>query len=79
MTPSQNLWLTIFNFGPPIALAFLKSWWVGLLALAATFILSWVLAFLVSFKLQGKALVFWAWLKPPVVAAIVFSISWVLF
>lgn len=73
MTPAQNIWLTIFNFGPAIYLAIYKQWWTGLLAIIATFILSWLLVFVISTKLPIKALTIWAWLKPPLIAITVLS------
>jgi hypothetical protein len=76
MTPLQNIWLTIFNFGPAIILGIYKQWWAGLLALLATFIISWALVFVVSLNLSGKAIVAWAWIKPPLIAAIVLGVGW---
>jgi hypothetical protein len=77
MTPMQNLWLTIFNFGPAIILSIYKQWWVGLVALVATFVLSWALVFVVTMNLSGKAMTIWAWIKPPIIAAIVLGVgSW---
>ena len=79
MTPSQNLWLTIFNFGPAIVLGVYKSWWVGLAALVATFALSWVLLFAVTVRVPVSAMSAWAWLKPPIVAAAVLWAGWTWF
>ena len=79
MTPIQNLWLTIFNYGPAILLAIYKQWWVGVIALVVTFILSWLLVFIVSSKLPNNAMVVWAWVKPPLVAAAVLVGGWFLF
>ena len=77
MTPMQNLWLTIFNFGPAIILGIYKQWWVGLVALVATFVLSWVFMFVVMMNLSGKAMKIWAWVQPPIIAAIVLDVgSW---
>lgn len=73
MTPIQNIWLTIFNFGPAIYLGIYKQWWVGVLALVATFALSWVLVLFVSSKMPINILSIWAWLKPPIVGAIIVS------
>lgn len=71
MTPLQNLWLSIFNFGPAIILGIYKQWWVGLAAILATFILSWLLVLAVTVNLKGKAMVIWAWVKPPFIATVV--------
>jgi len=79
MIPMQNLWLTIFNFGPAIILGIYKHWWVGLVAIATTFILSWLLVFVVTMNLSGKAMTIWAWVKPPVIAALVLGAGWWLF
>lgn len=79
MTPMQNIWLTIFNFGPAVMLGIYKQWWVGLAAIAATFIMSWLLVFTVTMNLQGKAMVAWAWVKPPFIAALVLGAGWWIF
>jgi membrane-anchored glycerophosphoryl diester phosphodiesterase (GDPDase) len=79
MTPMQNLWLTIFNFFPAIILGIYKQWWVGLIALAATFFISWLLVFAVTANLSMKAMAAWAWVKPPLVAAMVLLGGWWLF
>jgi len=79
MTPAQNIWVMLFNFGPAIFLAIYKSWWVGLLALVAAFVVSWLLVFLVSFRLPTNAMAAWAWLKPPLVATVVLSVGWFYF
>jgi len=79
MTATQNLWLTIFNFGPALILAIYKQWWVGPIALVATFILSWLLVFAVSMNLPLKAMTTWAWVKPPIIAALVLGIGWRIF
>lgn len=79
MTPLQNAWCTIFNFGPAIILGIYKAWWVGLIAIAATFILSWLIAFSVTFKLPVGAMTAWAWLKPPLLASGVLAAGWWLF
>ena len=71
MTPMQNLWLTVFNFGPAIVLGISKQWWVGLLALFATFVLSWLLVLAVTKNLSGSAMTWWAWIKPVLVASVV--------
>lgn len=76
MTPIQNVWLTIFNFGPAILLGIYKHWWLGVLALATTFILSWVLFFAVTPRIPINAVNAWAWLKPVVIAGVVLSIGW---
>ncbi len=73
MTPVQNIWLTIFNFGPAIYLGIYKQWWVSIIALVATFILSWLLVFTISTKLPLKALTLWAWLKPPLIGITILS------
>ena len=79
MNPMQNIWLTIFNFGPAIILGINKNWWLGLVAIASTFILSWVLVFVVTMNLQGKAMIIWAWVKPPIIATLVLGSGWFLF
>ena len=79
MTPLQNLWLTVFNFGPAIILGIYKQWWVGLIALVATFALSWFLVFSVSTNLPPKAMTVWAWFKPPLLAGAVLGTGWWLF
>lgn len=79
MSSIQNVWLTIFNFGPAIYLGISKTWWVGIFALVLTFILSWVTTFLISFNLSEKLLTIWAWTKPPLIATIILSLSLWLF
>ena len=71
MTPAQNLWSALFNFGPAIYLGIALRWWVGLVALAATFLLGWFLFFLVSVRLPPEGHAPWAWLKGPFVATFV--------
>lgn len=78
MSPLQNLYLTLFNFGPAIILGIYKQWWVGFIALFVGLVLSWLLA-LFTLQLQGNALIFAAWLKPPIVAAVVLGGGWWLF
>ncbi len=73
MTSVQNIWLTIFNFGPAIYLGIYKNWWAGIIALLAIFVLSWLLVFAISTKLPFKALTVWAWLKPPLVGLTILS------
>ncbi|MES1934630.1 hypothetical protein T35B1_18598 [Salinisphaera shabanensis T35B1] len=79
MTPAQNMWVMIFTFAPALALVIYKNWWVGLLALVSTLILSWALAFSVSSRLSANFMAIWAWLKPPMVAAVVFCAGWFYF
>lgn len=79
MTPMQNLWLTIFNFGPAIFLGIYKQWWVGILALVATFILSWALTLIITMNISSAAMTTWAWIKPPIIAAAVLAVGWWLF
>ena len=76
MTPTQQLWVTSFNFGPAIVLSIYKEWWVGIAALVANLAFSLLLFFLVSNRLPAKALIAWAWLKPPIVAVIVLWVGW---
>ena len=76
MTPLQNLYLTLFNFGPAIILGIYKHWWVGLAALVACFSLSWILTFLVTMNISTNAMTWWAWVKPPIVASIVLGAGW---
>lgn len=79
MTSMQNLWLTIFNFGPAVFLGIYKQWWVGVVALVATFVLSWVLTLAVTMNISGNAMTTWAWVKPPIIAAAVLGAGWWLF
>lgn len=79
MTPIQNLWLTFFNFAPAIILGIYQQWWVGLAALVTTFVLSWILVFIVTMNLSGKAMTVWAWIKPPIIASVVLGAGWWLF
>jgi hypothetical protein len=79
MTPLQNLWLTIFNFGPAVFLSIYKQWWVGIVALMATLILSWVLTLTVTMNISGANMTTWAWIKPPIIAATVLVAGWWLF
>ena len=78
MKPLQNIWLTIFNFVPAIILGVYKHWWLGIMALVATFILSWLLFFIISDKMTGKYFTTWSWIKPPMVATIVLTTGWYL-
>ena len=73
------MWVMLFTFFPAIALSIYKQWWVGLLALVSTLILSWALAFLVSSRLPANSMAIWAWLKAPLVAAVVFCAGWFYF
>jgi hypothetical protein len=75
----QNIWVKIFNFIPPILLGIYKQWWVGIVALIATFALSWVLTFAVTINISGMAMTAWAWIKPPIVAVVVLGAGWWLF
>ena len=79
MTSMQNFWLAAFNFGPAIVLAIYKQWWVGLVALFATFVLSWLLVFGVSNSLSASALTWLAWMKPVLVGSVVLFAGWHLF
>ena len=72
MSPVQNLWLTIFNFGPALILGIYRDWLVAIIALIATVVLSWILMKVVTANLtNNKAMMVWAWAKPPLVAALV--------
>lgn len=79
MTPAQNFYTTVCNFGPAIFLGFLKSVWAGVFAVVVTFALSFALTFLVSSRISSERMLTWAWIKPGVVALIVLTISWNLF
>ena len=79
MAPLQHIWLTIFNFAPAIILGIYKEWWVGIIAFIAGFILSWILAFTVTTIIPEKVFSIWAWIKPPIVAAIILYLCWNLF
>ena len=79
MTAIQQLWLTIFNFGPAIILGIYKEWWVGIIALVAGFILSWLLVFIVTVNIPEKAMTLWAWIKPPIIALSVLGLGWKFF
>tara|TARA_B100000614_G_scaffold253054_1_gene266511 strand:- start:588 stop:833 length:246 start_codon:yes stop_codon:yes gene_type:complete len=79
LTPLQNAWLTIFNFGPAIILGIYKAWWVGLIAVAATFAISWLITLTVSVNLPIEAMTAWAWLKPMLLGCGVLVVGWWLF
>lgn len=79
MSPMQNLWLTFFSFGPAIVLGIYKEWWVGLLAITATFILSWILTAVLTVNLSLKAISVWAWVKPPIISSVVLFGGWSIF
>lgn len=79
MPPMQNFWLTFFNFCPAIFLGIYKQWWVGIVALVATFVLSWVLTLAVTMNIPDAEMTTWAWIKPPIIAAAVFGAGWWLF
>ena len=78
MTSWQNAWATLFNLGPDILLGFLTEWWVAIVALVATIAFSWALLPF-TLRLSGSALQIAAWIKPPLVASLIFSGAWWLF
>ena len=75
MTPAQHLWSALFNFGPAIILGIYKQWWVAIIALVASFLLSRLLFLVVSINIPVSAMGLWAWIKGPVVAAIILSLG----
>jgi hypothetical protein len=80
MTPMQHLWVAVFGFGPAIILGLYKQWWVGIVALVVTFVLSWILAVVAMMNISGFAtMTIWAWIKPPIIAAAVLTAGWWLF
>lgn len=79
MSLAQNLWLILFNFGPPIFLAIFKSWWVGLFSLVCIVVLSRLFFVAVSSRLDADLSAKWAWLKGPTIAAIVLCVCWICF
>jgi hypothetical protein len=77
MTPFQNLYLTLWNFGAAVALAAMKTWWVGVLAFALTVLTSLALSHLLPWaRLSPERTIAWAWIKPPLVAIVVFVRCW---
>ncbi|MEH6519284.1 MAG: hypothetical protein V7742_21615 [Halioglobus sp.] len=66
--------MTVFTFGVPIFIGFQTVWWIGLIA----FFVQWVIgaglgvaALAASESIPMSVMTAWAWLKPPLVAAVV--------
>jgi hypothetical protein len=71
MTSLQNLYVTILLWGPAILLGVFTTWWIGVLAFVANAALSLALAIAVTPKIPMQFMLFWAWVKPALVALLV--------
>ncbi len=75
MTPAQHIWTTVFLWGPAIFIGIYSSWWLGVLAVPLSFILSLGLSVLITPKISMDLMAVWAWIKPPVIAGSVISMA----
>ncbi len=64
MTPAQNIYATICNFGPAVILILYKSVWAAIFSIVLTFVLSWVSTLVITTRIPLEKMMAWAWIKP---------------